>query len=806
MLARGSFSRQADLVHGILTYVSVRLKPCDALLYRVIHFSGLDLYQSMKKIHTLRRAALPVLLFALALLSAGCASTSKTESTSGTPDTTFTGRVAPQPGAVPTTVPVAGGRRAAASPLDTVQAGLYDNGKMWTFDNPPVEYLRETYNFTPDAAWFEHARLGALRIPGCTASFVSPNGLVMTNHHCGRGHLPKVTRPGEDLLENGFYAPSLSDERPVASMYADQLINITDVTDEVYAALEGAETDAERAQAREGAIGRVTERLTAEAGGEETGIVVQVISLYHGGRYSAYTFRRYKDVRLVMAPEMQMAHFGGDYDNFTYPRYCLDMTFFRVYDGESPLQTEHYFPWSENGSAEGDLVFVIGNPGSTNRLETVAQLEYRRDVQERYLLDIINSRLDAMRAYYANHPSGALLTQILSLSNSQKAYTGRVAALNDPVLMARRRSTERQFREAIEASPELRTQYGEILDQMTGLQDQRREYAADYGAFLGMQPGSILSAAVLQRALVAYNYLNQQQAGAGESALAPLREQLLSVQDKPRELEVAFLTGRFKLFQNLFGEDSDLVKGVLNGRTPEAAAEYVAAQSALADSAGAAQALAAGTLSMEDPALQVAAAVMPRFTAYQSAFAGLGAQQQELAGSLGRARFDIYGTNVPPDATFSLRIADGVVKGFPYNGTVAPPHTTIYGLYDHYYSYGPDSEWRLPASWVAPPDSLDLSTPMNLVSTNDIIGGNSGSPLLNQDLEVVGLVFDGNIESLEGAYIFRTERNRTVAVDSRAIMESLDEVYDADRMVLELRTGQLVETEQEADTAMNGRR
>jgi hypothetical protein len=698
----------------------------------------------------------------------------------------------------------------SAQPVDlsTVRAGEYDNGRMWTFDFPPVDELQAAYGFAPDEAWFEKARLGALRLPGCTASFVSPHGLVMTNHHCGRGAVAQVAGPGETLLDDGFTTASLEEERPVPGLYVDQLVGIEDVTDEIYAALEGMETDAEKASARQEAIQAAQARVLEAAGGPDAGFVVQVINLYNGGRYSAYTFRRFTDLRVVMAPELNLGYFGGDTDNFTFPRYALDMTFFRVYDEDgTPYEPEHYFKWSADGSREGEPVFVIGNPGSTLRLETVAQLEWRRDVQEKTLLALLNSRIEALEAYYEENPSDGLRNQIFGLKNAQKLYTGRVKGLNDPVIMAKRADTERQFLEDLEEkygdriSEDVDVPYLTLVDDLASIQDQKRQYTAEYQAFLSMGSGSALASATIRRALVARAYLLQlAETGA---ANAQLQGQIESMPSQDPGLDRRYIAARIREFVAGFGETDSAVQEVLGGSTPDEVAAAVMEGSALVSGESAAAALADGSLSLDDPAIRLVAPFAERIQAYQSAMSGLMAQEAELNAQHGRARFEVYGTTRPPDATFSLRIADGVVSAYEYNGSRAPAYTTFYGLYNRHYGHasGDDrtGEWQLPERWLNAPATFDRSTPLNFVSTNDIIGGNSGSPMLNRDLEVVGLIFDGNIESLPSAFIYQTETARCVSVDSRGMKEALDEIYDMDRIVLELETGTLVPTEAEAD-------
>ena len=688
--------------------------------------------------------------------------------------------------------------------LDTVQAGRFDQGKMWTFEFPPVGYLEEMYGFRPDDAWFEKARLGSLRIPSCSASFVSPNGLVLTNHHCAREFVSQVSGDGESLLDDGVVAHDLTDERSLEDFEADQLVDIVDVTDEVNSTLDALPAE-QRVERRESLLEEIEARVLEERGGEDSGYAVEMISLYDGARTSAYVFRHYTNARLVMAPELQIGFFGGDPDNFTYPRYNLDFSFFRIYDDDGrPLSTENYFQFDDDGLKEGDPIFIVGNPGSTSRLQTVAELEFRRDVNDRAIIDLLRSRMEALESYIQAFPEEAeerdLRNTYFGLANSLKAYSGQVRGLEDPIIIARRRDTERVFQAAIDADPELSQRYGSLIAEMATLQDEKGEQAPGFGAFLALT-SSDLASSTLYRALIAFQVLSARQNGAGPDAIEGLMEELRSVPNKAPELDQALIEARFRDFTQLYGEESPLATAVLQGSSVEERAAAVVGGSQLQDSAAAVAAVEGNTVTMADPALGIVRAYLPAFIQFQQVVASVFPQEEEIAAELGRARFDIYGTDVPPDATFSLRIADGVVTGYDYNGTRAPAFTTLYGLYDRHYSHVDDDDWALPKRWLDAQETLHLSTPINFVSTADIIGGNSGSPVLDQDLEVVGVVFDGNIESLPGDYIYLPELNRSVTVDVRAILEVLDEIYDSDRLVLELTTGRLVETEEEADRA-----
>ena len=693
-------------------------------------------------------------------------------------------------------VPAPADPPAIAPSFDTVRAGAFDNGKMWTFDAPPTAYLEATYGFSPDDDWYERARLGALRIPNCSASLVSPNGLVMTNHHCARDFVTQVSEEGENLLDDGFFAASPAEERAVDDFEADQLIDIVDVSAEIRSAVDAAGDAEARSEVRDSLSEAVADRIAGERGGEEAGIAVEVVSLYNGALYSAYVFRRYGQARLVMAPELQLGYFGGDPDNFTYPRYSLDFAFFRLYgDDGRPIDTDHHFRWSDSGAAIDDLVFIIGNPGSTSRLQTVAELEYRRDVEMPALLAFLDSRIEAIQGYVEGREDEPgiddVRNSVFGLLNSQKAFRGMLEGLEDPYVMARRAAAERSFRQSLEGDSVLAGAYLPLFAEMAELQAQKATMAAETDAFAVFGSPDYEASPIL-RAFAAFQYLIGQQSGATQEELDGYVEQLREVPNRPAELDEALLRARYDDLLEAFGENDAGVRMILQGRSPGEAAAALLFTSALADSAAAEEALLAGALNpATEPAFAVLQGFFARFGPFQGLMASVAPEEEEIAARLGRARFEVDGTRVPPDATFSLRLADGVVSGYPYNGTLAPAHTTFHGLYDRHYSNPGADEWALPERWRSPSADFDLSTPLNFVSTADIIGGNSGSPVVNRDLEIVGLVFDGNIQSLPGDYIYMPELNRSVAVDARGILEALRDIYGAAWIAEELTTGRL---------------
>ena len=668
-----------------------------------------------------------------------------------------------------------------------VEAGQFDNGRMWTFEYAPAEYFSSTYGFDANDAWFQKARLSSVRLPNCSGSFISPNGLVMTNHHCAREQISQVSLDGESLLDDGFYAATLSDERKIDDYYVDQLIEIHDVTNQILAKVDATSPE-QRPAIREAAISALQDSLQVEA---SENVIVQVVSLYNGGRYSAYFFHRYTDIRLVMAPELQIGYYGGDDDNFTYPRYNLDMSFYRVYENDQPLQVDTFFPFSRTGVSEGDAVFMIGNPGNTSRQQTVAQLTYRGLYSDKFYHSLISRGINGLEAYYNYDPADGdergLRNFIFGLKNAQKFYGGQVLALQNPDLMGRRTDNEMKFIERIKADPALAAMYLPIIEEIEELQYQKIDYAPMYYASLAISPNSRLSSAVLQRALFTTLYATYKSSGAPAEQIEPLKNQIISIADKPAKMDQYQLEERINLFIDILGEDHELVKAILGGGTAASVAEHIVTNSALSKAESVPAVFETDILASEDPALKFARSISSGVFESQQVYSELSNRENELASQLGRAWFAVYGTNLPPDATFSLRISDGVVSGYNYNGTKAPYYTTFYGMYDRAASHYNDSQWTLPARWEKPSITMDLSTPLNFVSTNDIIGGNSGSPLVNSALEVVGLAFDSNVEGMGSSdFILDSTKARSVNVDVRGMLEALRNVYKSDRLVDEI--------------------
>lgn len=677
----------------------------------------------------------------------------------------------------------------------STESSIYDFGKMWTFDYPPVEYLAKTYNFSPDEEWFEDVRLSALRIPGCTASFVSEDGLIMTNNHCSTWHRDKVQKEDENLAETGFYAETMADERKVPNMFAEQLTFIQDVTDEVFSAVDTAKSDEEKVEAKKNKIEELVNYYN-----EETGLKCQIVSLFNGGKYSIYGYKRFNDVRLVFVPEQKIASFGGDYDNFTYPRYDLDCAFFRVYDDNGkPVNSENFFKFSENGAQKDEVIFSVGNPGRTNRLYTVAQLEYLRDLTYRNAAYSLDAYYNLLEKYKSDYPDKAEEFEKLRtrIGNGQKVYHNIYSGLMNPNLIERKRDFENKIRAKVDADPELKENYGHIWESIASLRDELKPLETKLSVY---RPSRRMGAKYFSIAEKIVDFAEQYELPEVQRKPQYISANLDSLKETiyPEEfdtiLENIKLEVQLGLYKLNLGDDNDLIKSLMGDKDGKEAVDYALSKSVLSSREKTLELLNKSPkeiLNADDPFIQFVQATKDKVAPLSKKVKEIKNTESVLVNMLGKVLFDIYGTKIPPDANFTLRLSDGVLQKFAYNGTVAIEKSTFYGMYNRYYGSDKTYPWDLPERWATPPAGFDLATPYNFISTNDIVGGNSGSAVINQNAEVVGLAFDGNIKSIIGNFIYLPDDNRMVSVASQAIVESLDKVYKAKRIVEELKTGKL---------------
>jgi hypothetical protein len=672
--------------------------------------------------------------------------------------------------------------------LSLTLATLHAEEGMWTFDNPPTKLVQDKYNFAITQQWLDHVRLSSVRLnDGGSGSFVSPTGLLLTNHHVALGQLQKNSTPERDYVKSGFYARTSAEEIKSPDLEVNVLVSMENVTARVQDALKGARNPEQEFAKRKDVIAAI-ERESLD----KTGFRSDVVTLYQGGEYWLYRYKKYTDVRIVFAPEQQIAFFGGDPDNFTYPRYDLDFALFRVYENGQPIRSENFLKWNPKGAADGELVFVSGHPGSTQRLDTLAQLEFERDLLEPAILKIYRSRIDALKKYSATSPEAArrALSQIFSLENSVKAYDGRLKGLQDKRVMDAKRADEAKFRAQVAANPQWKASYGNAWDQIAAAEKKAQtRFKEQYFHGLNSSLAS-LAQQIVQYVAEIKKPDGERLAGYHESQLESLRLSLFSPAPIYPDMEIARITGALELDLAEAGPNDPWVKMVLNGKSPHEVATELVNGTKLTDAdvrkkliEGGESAVAASTDSMIVLARKLDP-VRRELTKWLED--NVQSVEQRAGEQLGKARFAAFGKSTYPDATFTLRLSYGQVKGYPMNGTIAPPMTTMYGLYDRSASFGNTGAFELPQRYVDGRTKLDLSTPFNFVSSNDIIGGNSGSPVVNKNGEIVGLIFDGNIESLVGDFVYEGETNRAVAVHTAAITETLRKLYGAEALANEL--------------------
>ncbi len=663
---------------------------------------------------------------------------------------------------------------------------------MWPFNNIPRAEIKKKYGFDVTDEWLKKVQLASVRFNnGGSGSFVSSTGLVLTNYHIVEDIVNEVSTPQKDLAKEGFVARSRAEEIKAPSLELNVLMSIEDVTSRVNGAVNPGMSDAESFAARRKEITAIEAEST-----KATGLRSDVITLYQGGQYNLYRYKKYTDVRLVFVPEFQAAFFGGDPDNFNFPRFNIDMALVRVYENDQPVQPASYFKWSTAGSKEGDLAFVIGNPGSTSRLFTVAHLQELRDTSIPIILRLLERREAMLKKYMTmgEEQTRQAQNELNSIQNSLKVYRGRIAGLKDKSLMDRKVREESALRKSIAANPDRQKMYADAWDAIAKAHGDYATYAKERRVF-DLAGGFNTTYFGFARTLVRLAAENEKPNAERlpeftDARRASLELALYSPAPIHDDFEKLKLADALAYMVELLGADNPLAKQVLSGKTPEARAAELIEGTKLKDVAyrkelatGGAKAIAAST----DPMIALARTIDPKARELRARYENeVTSVERANYAKIARALFETEGTKLYPDATFTLRLSYGAVKGYTENGKRVTPFTTLGGLYDRAAQFKQAFPYNLPPRWMEKKSAINPSTPFNFVTTDDIIGGNSGSPTINKNGELIGLIFDGNIQSLVGDYIYDESVNRAISVDVRAMTEVLRKVFDAKEIADEL--------------------
>ncbi|MFZ0914526.1 MAG: S46 family peptidase [Candidatus Korobacteraceae bacterium] len=661
---------------------------------------------------------------------------------------------------------------------------------MWLFNAFPKDQVQAKYGFAPDQAWLDHVRLSSARAPNGSSSFVSPDGLIFTNHHIAQECIHDLSTNGKDYMKNGFYAPTRAEEPKCPGVEFIVLQNIEDVTTKVNAAVKPSMSTADAGKAQREEMSSLEKECS-------TGDVrCDVVTLYSGAMYNLYKYKKYDDIRLVFAPEFEIAFFGGDPDNFEYPRYDLDISFFRAYENGEPAKIHDFLKWSPVGVKEGELVFVSGHPGRTGRLLTTDQLGFLRDYQYPLQLNSYTRRIAMLEKFSAASEENTREAEsdFFGLQNAFKAVTGYEGGLRDKDLMGKKAADEKALHNFVNSDPKLNAAFGDPWAEISKAVEVQKQIYKSLGYLdsLGGFRGDLARFArdIVRAAEQKQKPSNQRIRGFQDSALPTLEQRLFSTAPTYKSLEQALLAESLAEMQDVLGADNADVKKALAGKTPGERAKELIDGTKLDDVAVRKQLYEGGEAAVEasnDPLIVLMRQIEPdAVTIHQRDEDEVQSVLRRDGGYIGKALFAKEGFKVPPDATFTLRLSYGPVEGYKLNGKNVPWFTTMGGAYKHAAEHGSKPPYQLPESWLKAKPSIDLNTPFNTVSTPDIIGGNSGSPVINKNAEVVGIIFDGNIESLPWDFEYSDKVARSVEVDSRAILESLRKIYHADALANEI--------------------